>query len=188
MKKFKVSLLIFWLFFAISVFAQNEKIYMLGDKGPAGGIIFYDKGMFSDGWRYLEVAPAETEFSGVQWLAYFEDVADTSTEIGTGKRNTLIILETLKHTTIPRQRGRSPEYQEARAAQLCATLNYGGYRDWFLPSRDELNIMYINLQQNGLGGFSNGWYWSSSQNNNWGYNYNGSPIYNGYRAYAQNLV
>jgi hypothetical protein len=27
--------------------------YQIGDIGPAGGIIFYDKGSYSDGWRYL---------------------------------------------------------------------------------------------------------------------------------------
>ena len=33
--------------------------YKIGDEGPAGGVIFYDKGEYSDGWRYLEAAPAD---------------------------------------------------------------------------------------------------------------------------------
>lgn len=31
----------------------------VGDAGPAGGFIFYDKGKVSDGWRYLEAAPSD---------------------------------------------------------------------------------------------------------------------------------
>lgn len=32
---------------------------VIGSIGPAGGYIFYDKGSYSDGWRYLEAAPAD---------------------------------------------------------------------------------------------------------------------------------
>jgi hypothetical protein len=34
----------------------------VGDRGPGGGYIFYDKESYSDGWRYLEAAPERTEF------------------------------------------------------------------------------------------------------------------------------
>ena len=40
-----------------------EKDMAVGKKGLAGGIIFYDKGSISDGWRFLEAAPVETEFN-----------------------------------------------------------------------------------------------------------------------------
>ena len=53
--------------------------------------------------------------------------------------------------------------ESERAAQLCANLNFGGFNDWFLPSRDELDLMYQNLKKNGVGGFSDDWYWSSSE-------------------------
>ena len=33
--------------------------YKVGDIGPAGGYIFYDRGYYQDGWRYLEAAPAD---------------------------------------------------------------------------------------------------------------------------------
>ena len=36
---------------------SDEAKYAIGDSGPAGGIIFYDKGDYSYGWRYLEAAP-----------------------------------------------------------------------------------------------------------------------------------
>ena len=36
-------------------------VYKVGDTGPAGGIVFYDKGNNSGGWRYLEAAPEDSE-------------------------------------------------------------------------------------------------------------------------------
>ncbi|GHU30912.1 hypothetical protein FACS1894172_04920 [Spirochaetia bacterium] len=40
---------------------SSNKVYKIGDTGPAGGLIFYNKGDYSDGWRYLKAAPANTE-------------------------------------------------------------------------------------------------------------------------------
>jgi len=142
-----------------------EIIYKIGDFGPAGGLIFYDKGIFSGGWRYLEVAPAETEFSMIPWggvLAVDElkglvlselDVWGTSNGIGFGKRNTQLIVDRLEQLEIKIERS---------AAQLCVNLNFDGYNDWFLPSIDELKLMYSNLKQNGLGNFESTRYASSS--------------------------
>jgi len=130
---------------------NSEKIYKVGDIGPAGGVVFYDKGTFSNGWRYLEAAPVETEFRA-EWGAHERDVAGTGTAVGSGKQNTQIIIDRLKQLN-----------ENGRAAQLCANLNFDGFNDWFLPNKDELALMYRNLKQRGLGGFGNNWYWSSSQ-------------------------
>ena len=48
------------------------------------------------------------------------------------------------------------------AANFCANMNYGGYRDWFLPSTNELNVvLYVNRAA--LGGFNElSGYWSST--------------------------
>ncbi|MDR2094802.1 MAG: DUF1566 domain-containing protein [Treponema sp.] len=127
------------------------KKYQIGDTGPAGGIVFFDKGVYESGWRYLEAAPQD--FPAVQWGAYGTVVGGTDTGIGSGKGNTELIVQKLKKLG-----------EQGRAAQLCAALDAGGYTDWFLPSRDELNLMYQNLKKKKLGGFLNGWYWSSSEN------------------------
>jgi len=44
------------------------------------------------------------------------------------------------------------------------TAQFGGYNDWFLPSKNELDLMYINLKLiRDVGKFSDEWYWSSTE-------------------------
>jgi len=129
--------------------SATGKTYKVGDTGPAGGIIFYDRGFTADGWRYMEAAP--TDFNA-QWGAYEQNVSGTDTSVGSGKKNTQLIVDRLK------QLGESN-----RAAQICSIMDINGYKDWFLPSKDELDLMYKNLKQKGLGGFGTSYYWSSSQ-------------------------
>ncbi|MEA3453639.1 MAG: DUF1566 domain-containing protein, partial [Candidatus Caldatribacteriota bacterium] len=125
---------------------------IIGQTGPAGGLVFYDKGYVSDGWRYLEAAPLSTECSGIEWGSCGTLIGGTETGIGTGQSNTEEIIDT---------QGTGSTY----AAQLCDALTEGGYDDWFLPSKDELNLMYTNLHLNSLGDFAVDYYWSSSENN-----------------------
>ena len=73
--------------------------------------------------------------------------ADTA--IGTGQANTTAIV------TI--------QGAGSYAAQLCNDLTESGYNDWFLPSKDELNKLYIN--KDAIGGFTDDVYGSSSQCN-----------------------
>ena len=48
------------------------------------------------------------------------------------------------------------------AKTLCSEYRGGGYSDWYLPSKDELNLVYINLRRTGkISG--NDWFWSSSE-------------------------
>ena len=124
----------------------------LGKTGQAG-IVFYDKGFYSDGWRYLEAAPSDYEFVA-QWAESWwgAPYVETKTAIGTGKKNTEEIIKVL-----------TEDGQKGMAAQLCARLDIDGYNDWFLPSRDELMAMRYNLHIRGVGGFRNNTYHSSSQ-------------------------
>jgi hypothetical protein len=130
---------------------SGEKTYKPGDPGPTGGIVFYDKGFFSGGWRYLEAAPQSAEFTA-QWGARGKEIGGTARIVGGGRQNTLTVMDSL------RQQGES-----GKAVQQCFVMHTGGVVDWFLPSKDELDLMYKNLKAKELGGFSNGPYWSSSQ-------------------------
>ena len=47
------------------------------------------------------------------------------------------------------------------AARLCGDLVEGGYSDWYLPSKDELNKLYLNKVA--VGGFAPNVYWSSTE-------------------------
>ena len=128
-------------------------VYTVGQAGPAGGLIFFDKGFYSDGWRYLEAASADIAGTA-EWGAYGREIGRTNTGRGSGKQNTQIIADYLREIG-----------ETGRAAQICQEFRQGGYADWFLPSKDELHLMYENLKQKGLGRLQNGIYWSSSQYN-----------------------
>jgi TolB-like protein len=127
-----------------------DKVYRIGDTGPAGGMIFFDKGLYEAGWRYLEAAPHD--LGPAQWGAYGIDVFGTSKDIGSGKRNTQILIDKFKDWG-----------ETGKAAQLCTAFMLNGYQDWFLPSKEELNLLADNLKDRGLGGFTDEWYWSSTQ-------------------------
>ena len=48
------------------------------------------------------------------------------------------------------------------AKNACDELVLNGYSDWHLPTKDELNVLYVKLKQFGVGGFANDTYWSST--------------------------
>ena len=121
-----------------------------------GGIIFWLDGNGGG----LIAAPSD-QSSGAQWGCYGTQISGADgIAIGTGNQNTIDIEA---GCTTP-----------GTAADICANLTLGGYSDWFLPSKDELNEMYLNLHQQGLGGFANSFYWSSTEydsNDAWDQNF-----------------
>jgi len=124
--------------------------YAIGGTGPGGGIVFYDKGSVSDGWRYLEAAPTN-QATSVAWSSTDVDVTGTGTAIGTGKANTAAIIAAFSSDTASNN-----------AAKVAVAYSGGGKNDWFFPSKDELNEMYKAKTHLGI---SSGWFWSSSQYN-----------------------
>jgi len=156
---------------------ESGALFSIGDSGPAGGIVFYDRGFHADGWRFLEAAPAHLTFAA-DWGALvkrpgvwphfsYSNVQGTSEAIGSGRSNTERIVE---HTRA--MRWSSLTSGPARiygAARVIVDLDYNGFNDWFLPSKGELNAMYENLARGGLAHFGSptpqggSGYWSSSQ-------------------------
>lgn len=99
--------------------------------GPAGGFVFYDKGNYNDGWRYLEASPIDAGSVGYSFL--LGEVTGTSASIGMGKQNTDIILALIN--------ANEDDNGVGNAAKLCSEFHFGGYNDWFLPSENELEQM-----------------------------------------------
>ena len=111
--------------------------YSVGVTGPAGGVIFYvNPSASSDGWTYLEAAPA-VETGPTIWTDNVT-VGDTESAIGSGEVNTCYMTAKA----------------ESGAAVVCSDKTTGGYEDWFLPSLEELRA-YTDLPS--------GTYWSSSE-------------------------
>ncbi|HQW01812.1 MAG TPA: DUF1566 domain-containing protein [Saprospiraceae bacterium] len=126
----------------------------------AGGFIFYLTAAAETG---LVAAPPY--WDGINdpdpigpWGCWFVDIPGAQgTAIGTGAQNTIDIEAGCGTSGI--------------AADLCANLVLHGFNDWFLPSKDELNEMYLQVGQGAagpnqnIGGFANGSYWTSTEEN-----------------------
>ncbi|MDA8980508.1 DUF1566 domain-containing protein, partial [Chitinophagales bacterium] len=120
-----------------------------------GGIIFHlFGGGFTGGGGGLIAAPTDQSTSA-EWGCFGTAISGAiSGAIGTGAQNTIDIEAGCSTSGI--------------AADICANLVLSGYTDWFLPSKDELNLMYQNigpgnaLGLGNVGGFTNNPYWSST--------------------------
>ena len=149
MKKQFLLLAVLALFIFACDSPNGGAAYSVGDTGPAGGIVFYDKGNSSGGWRYLEAALSDLPIA--QWASPSVNVPTVDYSLGGGKVNTVAIVAALDAAS-----------QTGRAAQLCADYVFGGMDDWYLPNMQELAQMYT--QRVAIGGFAAAYYWSSNQN------------------------
>lgn len=177
-----------------SIIVTTEAGYSIGDMGPAGGYIFYDDAIGYDaddngavdsderdfldddhdyvlnGERYLEAAPYGW-YDGSDdpdFVFGYHRPEGTNVPVGTGSGvslgswNTMMLANTMRDNAYPGSSGDTTT--SLYAAKICEDHVGGGYDDWFLPSKDELNQIYRNLYQHNLGGFTGiNFYWSSSE-------------------------
>jgi len=130
--------------------------YAIGSTGPGGGIVFYDAGSTLSWGRYIEVAtpassPAWDANLSQQWIAPAAQgtfVGTTSQAIGTGLTNTTAAV--------------AVNGTAGYAVTTARSYNGGGRTDWFLPSFNELNQLYI--QRAVIGAYGTNWTWCSSEN------------------------
>jgi len=124
--------------------ATFPNFYSIGGNGPAGGIVFH---VTDAGTHGLEVAPNDQ--GAAQWGCIGQSITGADgTAIGTGAQNTTDILAGCNAADI--------------AAQLATEYVWpNGQTDGYLPSKDELNVLY--QQKAVVGDFAYGYYWSSSE-------------------------
>ena len=121
--------------------------YAIGDRGPGGGIVFYDTGKENkDGWRYIEAA-VEDLGTDISWASDYISISSAN-EIGTGKANTLAIIAAYPDDTALNN-----------AAKFAVSYRGGDLEDWFLPSQSELFQFYDLF----ISELTDGYWWSSTQ-------------------------
>jgi hypothetical protein len=138
-------------------FTTTNNFFAIGQSYQGGIVAYID----SSGTHGLIAAPSD---QGVPWGCNGTAISGADgTAIGTGNQNTIDIMTGCSEAGI--------------AARFCGDLVLGGYSDWYLPSKDELNQLYINRVA--IGGFAAAIYWSSSEN----YNYSAwvQHFYDGYQ-------
>ena len=129
-----------------------------------GGVVFHlfvlgETGYVS-GETHGLIAAVQDQSSGIRWYkGSYVTTGATNTAVGTGATNTTTIISVQGAT------------ETSYAAGLARAYTGGGYTDWFLPSKDELNKMYTNratinttAASNSGSDFSNWYYWSSTEN------------------------
>ena len=129
-----------------------------------GGIVFY----VYDGGQHGLIAATSDQSTAIRWYGgTYTNTRARGNGIGAGLKNTAIIIA-----------NQGSVDGLAFAATVCneysVTVAGTTYGDWYLPSKYELNLLY--LQKTVVGGFAGNYYWSSTEGGSigaWGQNFNG---------------
>jgi hypothetical protein len=135
------------------ILEAGQSSYSIGQTGPAAGIIFHTQQNANGVTQVFEAAPSD--IGNLMWGCAGFVMNQTSAVIGSGQQNTNAIISACGNST---------------AAALCANYTLNGADDWYLPSINELGLMFQNLWANGMGNYNapNGQYWSSTENSSAG--------------------
>lgn len=125
---------------------KGDTIYSIGDKAHGGIIFWVDK----SGLHGL-VAAEEDQASEVTFYDG-KTSALKGDSIHAGKYNTKQIIA-----------NKSVGYS---AAKICSDFKGGGFNDWYLPSKFELNLLYVQYKKWVVKNFARDFYWSSSEDVN----------------------
>jgi hypothetical protein len=131
------------LLLLINSCAEDDAVEIKLGANYQGGIIFY---LDSTGEHGLIASSNDQSRSTSWWNGSF--TVTNATSATNGSSNTTAIINV---------QGNSGSY----AAKLCRDYRGGGKSDWFLPSKDQLNLMYS--QKALVGGFADEIYWSSTE-------------------------
>ncbi len=128
--------------------SDNSLLDSLYGKTYNGGLIFYLNTTTGNG-----MVAYTSSFSPLAWDFNTTGLVATnanSTDVGQGETNTTSIVIVL---------GTGGNYP----ARTCRELAQNGGNGWFLPTLDELSLVYQNLHARGYGNFQNEKYWTSSE-------------------------
>ncbi len=137
-----------------------DELCKIGMTGPGGGLIFFvDYNDQYAGFNYLEAAPVTCEGTSKAWSS---DTTHSllavngwaASAVGQGQANTTAMMANGSTSYLADTSG---------AAFFADSSTCGTKTDWFLGSIGEMMLMYTNLRQAGVGGFSAVHYWSSSE-------------------------
>ena len=144
-----------------------------------GGIIFW---LDATGQHGL-IAATTDQSRGIKWYnGTYRYTGTAGDGLYAGAMNTAMIVATQM----------ADNQSGSFAAKVCAdysvTVGRVTYGDWYLPSKYELNLLY--LQKIAVGGFASAYYWSSTESSNlgaWGQAFDSGIQHNDGKGYTSRV-